>query len=196
MDVTKSKDLFAKFEAWLAEAEKTEPNNPNAMTLATASRDGRPSARMMLLKGVDERGFAFYTNLGSRKAAELAENPWAALLFHWKSLARQVRVEGPVSRIGDDEAEAYFASRDRMSRIGAWASKQSQPLTGRFDLERRVAKFTAKFNVGPVPRPEFWSGFRLDPERMEFWKEAPFRLHQRTLYRRAADGWTSETLYP
>jgi len=172
-------DPFCLFRQWLADAEKSEPNDPNAMALATADADGRPSVRMVLLKGVDERGFVFYTNLTSRKGQQLAANPRVGLCFHWKTLRKQVNVEGPVSPIAAAEADAYFASRDRGSQIGAWASKQSQPLAGRFDLESRVARFAARFHVGAVPRPEFWSGFRVVPERIEFWEDRPFRLHNR-----------------
>ncbi len=184
------------FRAWFAEATQTEPSDANAVALATADARGRPSARMVLLKDVDDRGFVFYTNLDSRKGRELGENPRAALCFHWKSLDRQVRVEGPVAPVADAEADAYFASRDRASRIGAWASLQSRPLESRFALERRVAEFTAKFHVGAVPRPPYWSGFRLTPDAIEFWQERPFRLHDRTLYHREGDAWTARKLYP
>lgn len=193
---TVTNDPFSLFHQWLAEAEKTEPNDPNAMALATVGPDGQPSVRMVLLKGIDERGFVFYTNLGSRKARQVAANPKAGLCFHWKTLRRQVNVQGPVTPVDAAEADAYFASRDRMSRIGAWASKQSQPLEGRFELEARVAKFTAKFHVGTVPRPEFWSGFRIAPERIEFWEDKPFRLHDRLVFHRDGPTWRTETLFP
>ena len=185
-----------QFQSWMREAEGSEPGDANAMTLATSTADGVPSARMVLLKGADEAGFVFYTNLGSRKAEELYANPRAALCFHWKSLRRQVRVEGTVEEVDKAEADDYFASRSRLSQIGAWASKQSQPLEGRFELEKRVAEFTAKFHIGAVRRPEFWSGFRLLPVRIEFWQEQPFRLHDRKVYNRSPDGWTVEKLYP
>jgi pyridoxamine 5'-phosphate oxidase len=185
-----------QFQSWMREAEGSEPGDANAMTLATSTADGVPSARMVLLKGADEAGFVCYTNLGSRKAEELYANPRAALCFHWKSLRRQVRVEGTVEEVDKAEADDYFASRSRLSQIGAWASKQSQPLEGRFELEKRVAEFTAKFHIGAVRRPEFWSGFRLLPVRIEFWQEQPFRLHDRKVYNRSPDGWTVEKLYP
>ena len=189
-------DPISLFRSWMREAEEAEPGDANAMTLATSTPDGVPSARMVLLKGADEAGFVFYTNLGSRKAEELYANPRAALCFHWKSLGRQVRVEGAVEEVSETEADAYFASRSRLSQIGAWASKQSRPLKGRFELEKRVAEFTAKFHIGTVSRPEFWSGFRLRPARIEFWQEQPFRMHDRELYNRSPDGWTREKLYP
>ncbi len=184
------------FLAWLKEAEASEPNDPNAMALATADAQGRPSVRMVLLKDADARGFVFYTNLESRKGLELAENPEAALLFHWKSLRRQVRVEGPVAPVTPAEADAYFASRARGSQIGAWASQQSRPLESRFALEKAVALYTAKFALGSVPRPPHWSGFRLTPRRLEFWQDGAFRLHDRLVYTRDGMRWTTERLYP
>lgn len=196
MTVTTSDNPIGLFKDWLADAERSEPNNPNAMTLATVTPDGAASARMILLKGVDERGFTFYTNLGSRKAEQLSANPRAALCFYWKSLKRQVHVEGTVERVDDAEADAYFATRPRGAQIGAWASKQSRPMEGRFRLEARVAKYTAKFHVGTVPRPDFWSGFRVLPEHIEFWREQPFRLHDRVVYHRDGGGWRKERLYP
>jgi len=189
-------DPIARFEAWLAEATASEPNDPNALCLATATPDGRPSARMVLLKGVDARGFVFYTNLESRKGGELTANPNAALCFHWKTLQRSIRVEGPVEAVSASEADAYYASRARGSRIGAWASRQSRPLEGRWALERAVAETTLRFGVGEIPRPAHWSGFRVLPERIEFWRDMPFRLHERQVFHRAGDGWRIEALYP
>jgi pyridoxamine 5'-phosphate oxidase len=184
------------FRDWYALAREREPGLPDAVSLATATADGVPSVRMLLFKGVDERGFSLYTNLGSRKAHEMDENPHAALCFHWKSLARQVRVEGAVAPLPDEEADAYFASRDRSSQLGAWASTQSRPLADRATLEDRLAEVEARFGDGPVPRPDFWSGFRLAPVRIEFWEERPARLHDRIEYRRDGDGWTITRLYP
>jgi pyridoxamine 5'-phosphate oxidase len=189
-------DPHALFADWMAEATKTEPNDPNAMCLATSTPDGRPSARMVLLKGHDPRGFVFYTNLESRKGGELAANPRAALCFHWKSLQRSVRVEGCVEAVTAEEADAYFASRSRGSRIGAWASRQSRPLEGRWALEKAVAEYTMKFGLGEVPRPPHWSGFRLLPARIEFWRDMPFRLHERRVFHRDGESWREETLYP
>ncbi len=189
-------DPLPRFHAWLAEARANEPNDPEAMTLATADSRGRPSARMVLLKDADARGFVFYTNLESRKGQELGENPHAALLMHWKSLRRQVRIEGPVSPVDPAEADEYFASRPRGSRIGAWASSQSRPMEAMFVLERRVAEFTARFGLGEIPRPPHWSGFRLAPERIEFWKDGKFRLHERIIHIREGNSWRLERLFP
>jgi pyridoxamine 5'-phosphate oxidase len=188
---------FAPFERWFALAAASE-SLAETMTLATATRDGVPSLRAVLLKGADTRGFVFYTNFDSRKAEELLANPRAALCFHWKSLARQIRIEGSVSLVSDAEADAYFASRPRDSQIGAWASDQSRPLESRFALEKRVAAVAARHGVGTVPRPPNWSGFRLQPLLIEFWQDGAFRLHDRLEYRRAAPGepWTTRTLYP
>ncbi len=189
-------DPYAHFRDWFSKAQESEPAFPEAFTLATADRNGRPSARMMLLKGVDEHGFVFFTNLGSRKGGEIDENPQVAMCFHWKSLEKQVRVEGPVEPVSGDEADAYFATRPRTSQLGAWASRQSRPMSGRFELEGEVARYAAKFNVGEVPRPPHWSGFRLRPERVEFWRQYAFRLHDRLEYRRGPDGWQTRYLFP
>ncbi|MGD9867906.1 MAG: pyridoxamine 5'-phosphate oxidase [Hyphomicrobiales bacterium] len=197
-DFAEAREPFALFAEWMAEAAEHEPNDPNAMALATVDPDGLPNVRMVLLKGADETGFVFYTNLESAKGHELAANPRAALVFHWKSLRRQIRVRGPVSPVGPGEADEYFASRPRGSRIGAWASSQSRPLESRFALEKAVAKFTARYAVGEVPRPPHWSGFRLEPVEMEFWHDRPYRLHDRIVFRRkdkSAD-WTRQRLYP
>ncbi|MFC4273170.1 pyridoxamine 5'-phosphate oxidase [Sneathiella chungangensis] len=196
MTVKNFTDLLAEFRAWMAEAEKSEPNDPTAMALATADKDGQPSVRMVLLKAADERGFVFYTNFGSQKGQELLENPKAALCFHWKSLRRQIRVQGTVEKVTDAEADAYFNSRPRDSRIGAWASQQSRPMEGRFKLEAEVAKYAAKYALGDIPRPDYWSGFRILPERMEFWRDRPFRLHERRHYEKTDSGWTESILFP
>lgn len=187
------------FTAWMADAKAcSEIKDATAMSLATADAEGRPDARMVLLKSADDSGFVFYTNLGSNKAQQLAANPHAALCFYWAPLQRQVRVRGPIHTVTPDEADAYFASRPKQSKIGAWASKQSQRLEGRFELEQRVAHFAAKYALSEVPRPEFWSGFHLVPNRIEFWMEQPFRLHDRVEYTRA-DGnapWVRQRIYP
>lgn len=190
-------DPFVWFAAWMAEAERSEPRDANAMTVATATPDGRPSARMVLLKGVDPRGFVFYTNKQSRKGEELAANPYAALLFHWKSLGRQIRIEGTIEDVTDAEADAYYATRPRNSRLGAWASDQSRPLDERPILEQRLAEADARFPHEDIPRPPYWSGYRLVPDSFEFWQDMPFRLHDRSLFRRRADGgWTWGKLFP
>ena len=188
---------FAHFDTWFADATASEPCDANAMTLATTTPDGAPSARIVLLKGVDPRGFVFYTNKQSRKGEELAANPRAALLFHWKSLQRQIRIEGDVEDVTDAEADAYFATRHPLSRIGAWASDQSRPLPDRAMLERRVAEVRARYpDDTHIPRPSYWSGYRLLPEVFEFWQDMPFRLHDRTVYRRSGDRWETLKLFP
>jgi pyridoxamine 5'-phosphate oxidase len=193
-----SDEPFALFADWLAEAKKSEPNDPNAMALATVDDTGLPDVRMVLLKEVSAAGFVFYTNSDSAKGRELAGQPQAALCFHWKSLRRQVRVRGAVDFVSDAEADAYFQTRDRGARIGAWASTQSLPLEGRFALEARIAQFTAKFGVGEIPRPPHWRGYRLAPVQIEFWRDRPFRLHDRLSFRRAHDraGWEKLRLFP
>jgi pyridoxamine 5'-phosphate oxidase len=189
-------DPFALFHTWMTEAERSEPNDPNAMTLATATPDGWPSARMVLLKGWDRDGFVFYTNLESRKGGELAANAQVALLFHWKSLRRQIRIEGRAAPVSAAEADAYFESRPRLSRLGAWASDQSRVLPGRATLAGRVAALEVKYAVGAIPRPPHWSGFRVAPAAFEFWQDMPFRLHDRTVFTPDSGTWRSEKLYP
>ena len=189
-------DPHALFEDWFAQARAAEPNDPEAMALGTAAADGRPSVRMVLLKGHDARGFAFYTNSQSRKGDELAANPRAALLFHWKSLRRQVRIEGVVEPVGAAEADAYFATRSRDSQLGAWASDQSWPLVSRDAFETRYAQLALSYEGKDVPRPPHWSGYRLVPDRIEFWTDRPHRLHERRLFTRAGESWIEGLLYP
>ncbi|TLP45453.1 MULTISPECIES: pyridoxamine 5'-phosphate oxidase [Cohaesibacter] len=184
------------FSAWLKDAEASEPNDPNAMAVATVDESGMPNVRMVLLKDFSEEGFVFYTNFESAKGRELLASQKAALLFHWKSLRRQIRIRGPVSVVTQEEADAYFHSRARGSRIGAWASKQSRPLESRFALEKAVAEYTAKYGLGKVPRPDYWSGFIVKPEQMEFWHDRPFRLHDRVQFNAVEGGWQKSQLYP
>jgi len=198
-DFTQIDEPFVLFDRWLADATASEPNDPTAMALATVDAEGLPNVRMVLLKGVDVRGFVFYTNTESAKGTELIGQGKAAAVFHWKSLRRQVRVRGPVERVTDAEADEYFATRPRGSRIGAWASQQSRPLESRFALEKAVASYTARYAVGEVPRPAHWTGFRILPVSIEFWHDRPFRLHDRVQFRRQQpEGpWTAkDRLYP
>jgi pyridoxamine 5'-phosphate oxidase len=197
-DFTAADEPFRLFAAWLADATTSEPRDPTAMTLATVDADGLPDARMLLLKGADEAGFVFYTNMESQKGRELAANPVAALVFHWKSSNRQVRVRGPVERVTAQEADAYFASRAKQAQIGAWASQQSRPLESRLAFEKQVALYAAKYAIGTVPRPPYWSGYRIVPSTIEFWQDRPFRLHDRVVFNRAAPGeaWRKTRLYP
>jgi pyridoxamine 5'-phosphate oxidase len=189
-------DPFATFALWLDEARKTELNDANAMTVASCSAEGRPSARIALLKEWDARGFVFYTNLESRKSEEIRQNPHVALLFHWKSLLRQIRIEGPVTQVTDAQADAYFAGRPRNSRLGAWASAQSRPLADRATFEAKLAEAEARFPEEVTPRPPFWSGWRVEPEGFEFWQDMPFRLHDRITFTRRDSGWVKGRLYP
>ncbi|HET6378550.1 MAG TPA: pyridoxamine 5'-phosphate oxidase [Methylocella sp.] len=189
---------FSLFASWFKAAQKSEPGDPNAMALATADAEGHPNVRMVLLKGVESSRFIFYTNSESAKGQELKANMWAAAVLHWKSLRRQVRLRGPVAKLSDAEADAYFATRPLQSRIGAWASQQSRPLESRFALEQAVAKYAAQFALREVPRPPFWLGYGISPLYIEFWAEGPFRLHDRLAFRRQSedDAWTKERLYP
>ena len=197
-DFTESEDPFSLFAAWLEQAGRSEPADATAMSVATVDPDGMPNVRMVLLKGFDQRGFVFYTNLDSQKGRELAAHPKAALNFHWKSLNRQVRIRGPVEPVTDAEADAYFATRPKLSQIGAWASKQSSPLESRLALEKAIALYTAKHAIGSVPRPPYWSGFRVVPMLIEFWHDRPFRLHDRVTFQREKLGapWKKTRLYP
>ena len=197
-DFTAADDPFRLFAAWLEEVTASESRDPTAMTLATVDADGRPNARMVLLKGADQHGFVFYTNLDSQKGRELDARPEAALVFHWKSLNRQVRVRGSVLRVSEAEADAYFASRPKQAQIGAWASKQSAPLESRLAFEKAIALYAAKYAIGAVPRPPNWSGFRIVPRSIEFWQDRPFRLHDRVEFAREAPDapWTKTRLYP
>ena len=197
-DFTEKSEPFALFDEWLAEASKTEPNDPNAVALATVDEDGLPDVRMVLLKGFDGQGFVFYTNFESQKGSEILGSMKAAMCFHWKTLRRQVRVRGPVEVVTNEEADAYYATRPRGSRIGAWASKQSRPLESRFALEKAVAEYTARYAIGEIPRPSYWSGFRIRPTSIEFWHDRPFRLHDRVLFSRDTfeGDWNKTRLYP
>ena len=195
-DTNMSDDPFTLFDRWFAEARDSEPNDPNAMALATADARGRPSVRMVLLKGHGAGGFVFYTNRGSRKAGDLAANAQAGLLFHWKSLRRQVRIEGAVTHAGDAESDAYFATRGRDSQLGAWASEQSQPLDGRATFEARFEEMKARFDGQDVPRPPNWGGYRVTPDMFEFWHDRAHRLHERRVFTRAGGGWSEGLLFP
>ncbi len=198
MGFTERNDPFQLFQDWFEDAKKSEPNDPNAMALATVDDAGLPNVRMVLMKDFDDKGFVFYTNFESQKGQEILATEKAGLLFHWKTLRRQVRVRGLAERVSDAEADAYFQSRPRDSRIGAWASQQSRKLGARFELETAVAMYTAKFGFGDVPRPAHWSGFRVRPLSLEFWHDRPFRLHDRVVFRREKpeSAWTKERLYP
>ena len=187
---------FKKFGDWFATAEGSEPNDPNAMTVATVSPDGRPASRILLLKHWDESGFVFFGNLGSRKARDMAATPNVALLFHWKSLQRQIRIEGQVAQIPDSDADAYFATRPRMSQMGAWASEQSRPLASREIFEARLKEVESRFSGQPVTRPDYWSGWRLTPDYFEFWQGIDFRLHDRLVFTKAGEGWETGRLFP
>lgn len=191
-----SDDPIALFQSWFREATHARIDEPSAMTVATVNADGYPDARMMLLKAVDERGFVFYTNLGSAKAQALMHNPRVALCFYWAEIGKQVRVLGQTNIVSDEEADSYFATRQRLSQISAWASKQSQPMRGYLELETEVAKTALRFRLGEIQRPPFWSGFRVVPERIEFWTRKPFRRHQRIVYERVLNGWRKQWLYP
>jgi len=196
-DFTESAEPFQLFAAWLDDATKSEPNDPNAVALATVDADGMPDVRMVLLKGFDATGFVFYTNFESAKGREILGSMKAAMCFHWKSLRRQVRVRGPVTVVDTAEADAYYATRPRGSRIGAWASKQSRPLESRFALEKAVAEYTARYAIGDIPRPTHWSGFRIKPQTIEFWHDRPFRLHDRMVFSdHGGGGWVKARLYP
>ena len=197
-DFTAAQEPFDLFQKWFDDAKASEPNDPNAMALATVDPEGMPDVRMVLMKGYDEQGFVFYTNTGSAKGTQLLASRKAAIVFHWKSLHRQVRVRGPIEQVSDAEADAYFQSRPRDSRIGAWASQQSRPLESRFALEKAVAVNAAKYAVGTVPRPPHWTGFRIMPVAIEFWHDRPFRLHDRITFSRAEPNgdWTKHRLYP
>ena len=197
-DFTEADEPFQLFRSWMTEAEASEINDPNGMALASADADGLPNVRMVLLKGFDERGFVFYTNTESQKGGEILHAMKAAALFHWKSLRRQVRVRGPVEIVSDAEADAYFQSRPRDSRIGAWASQQSRPLESRFALEKAAAHYALKYAVGEVPRPAHWTGIRIMPTYIEFWKDGAFRLHDRVVFQRTltSENWTKARLYP
>ncbi len=195
-DFTASDEPFQLFAAWLKDAEASEVNDPTALSLATVDPDGMPNVRMVLLKDYEDGGFTIYTNFESQKGRELLASKKAAMCFHWKSLRRQIRIRGNVSVVDDADADTYFSSRPRGSRIGAWASKQSRPLESRFALEKAVAEYTAKYPVGDIPRPEYWSGFRLEPVSIEFWHDRRFRLHDRIVFDRQKDGWNKTRLYP
>jgi len=197
-DFTEQNEPFSLFASWLREAETTEPNDPNAVALATVDKDGLPNVRMVLLKGFDSDGFVFYTNFESQKGQEILSQKKAAMCFHWKSLRRQVRLRGLVEVVSDKEADEYFKARARGSRIGAWASKQSRPLEGRFALEKAVAEYTARYAIGDIPRPPFWSGFRIRPLSIEFWHDRQFRLHDRIEFRRDVPegAWQKVRMYP